>query len=120
MQLTNILRDVGEDAERGRLYLPNEYLREAGVPLDPKAALRSKELPAACMKVSRLAERYFSEAETAMALCDKRAMRPARLMAASYRPLLNEMRTRNFDYSRGRVSLPNWRKLMLAARLYLP
>jgi phytoene synthase len=120
LQLTNILRDVGEDAERGRLYLPNEYLREAGVPLDPRAALRSRELPAACMKVSRLAERYFSEAETAMALCNKRAMRPARLMAASYRPLLNEMRSRNFDYSRGRVSLPNWRKLMLAARLYLP
>jgi len=120
LQLTNILRDVAEDAQRGRLYLPNEYLREAGVPLDAAAAMQSRYLPVVCMRLSRLAEKYFGEAETAMRHCDRRAMRPAKLMAASYRPLLNEMRARGFDYAQGRVSLPKWRKLALAARLYLP
>jgi phytoene synthase len=120
LQLTNILRDVSEDASRGRLYLPNEYLREAGVPVEPQAAMDSKSLPAVCLKLSRLAEKYFGEAETAMSLCDRRAMRPAKLMAASYRPLLKQMRARNFDYSKGRFALPKWRKLALAARLYLP
>jgi phytoene synthase len=55
-----------------------------------------------------------------MKLCDQRAMRPARLMAASYRPLLEILRRRNFDVLQGRISLPKWRKLALAARLMMP
>jgi phytoene synthase len=55
-----------------------------------------------------------------MKLCDAKAMRPARLMAASYKPLLKILREKKFDYAGGRVSLPKWRKLALAARLYLP
>jgi phytoene synthase len=47
-------------------------------------------------------------------------MRPARLMAASYRPLLDILRRQNFNYSNGRVSLPKWRKLALAARIFVP
>lgn len=120
LQLTNILRDVAEDASRGRLYLPNEYLREDGVPLDAKGAAASADLPKVCARLSRLAEKYFNQAETAMGLCNRRAMRPARLMAASYRPLLKRLRAQNFDYAKGRVSLPKWQKMMLAARLYLP
>ena len=44
-------------------------------------------------------------------------MRPAKLMAASYKPLLKMLREQKFDYARGRVSLPKWRKLALAGRL---
>jgi phytoene synthase len=120
LQLTNILRDVGEDAARGRLYLPHEFLAAEDVPFDAQGALKSPALPAVCAKLERLAQKYFYEAETAMALCDPHAMRPARLMAASYKPLLKILRQRNFDYANGRVSLPKWRKLALAARLYLP
>lgn len=120
LQLTNILRDVAEDASRGRLYLPHEYLREAGVPLDAKGAAASVNLAKVCARLSRLAEKYFNEAETAMSLCNRRAMRPAKLMAASYRPLLAQLRAQGFDYSKGRARLPKWRKLLLAARLYLP
>jgi phytoene synthase len=119
LQLTNILRDVGEDAARGRLYLPHEFLEAAAVPLDARGALASPDLPKVCGKVAALAQKYFHEAESAMKLCDARAMRPARLMAASYKPLLKILRERNFDYGQ-RVSLPKWRKLALAARLYLP
>jgi phytoene synthase len=120
LQLTNILRDVGEDAARGRLYLPHEFLEAEAVPLDARAALSSPDLPKVCAKVEVLAQKYFYEAESAMRLCDARAMRPARLMAASYKPLLKILRDQKFDYAGGRVSLPKWRKLALAARLYLP
>jgi squalene synthase HpnD len=117
LQLTNILRDVGEDAERGRVYLPREYLHEAGILAEPRAVLESPALPGVCARVAELAERYFQQAEASMALCIPRAMRPAKLMAASYKPLLKMLREQKFDYARGRVSLPKWRKLALAGRL---
>jgi phytoene synthase len=119
LQLTNILRDVGVDAAQGRLYLPAEYLAEAGVPADPQAALASPSLPAVCARVAAMAEQQFLAAEAAMALCDPRAMRPARLMAESYRPLLKLLRERKYDYTQPPVKLPKWRKLALAGRLLI-
>ncbi|GLR67613.1 squalene synthase HpnD [Acidocella aquatica] len=117
LQLTNILRDVGEDAARGRLYLPREFLEEAGITPEPQAALASPALPVVCARLATMAEQKFTEAEAAMARCNPRAMRPARLMQASYRPLLAILRRQNFNYSVPRVKLPAWRKLVLAARL---
>jgi len=120
LQLTNILRDVDEDAARGRLYLPREFLAEAGVPAEPAAAREAKNLPLVCARLAGLAEQNFTRAEAAMALCDAKAMRPAKLMAASYRPLLATLRRQSFAYTDSRVSLPKWRKLALAARILLP
>ncbi|HTQ72378.1 MAG TPA: presqualene diphosphate synthase HpnD [Acidocella sp.] len=117
LQLTNILRDVGEDAERGRIYLPAEFLAEAGLAPDPGTILSQPNLPAVCGKLAAMAQAAFGRAEEAMTRCDARAMRPARLMEASYRPLLAILRRRNFDYAQGRITLPKWRKLLLAARL---
>ena len=97
LQLTNILRDVGEDAARGRLYLPKEFLDEAGIPAEPQAALASPALPGVCARIATMAEQKFAEAEAAMARCDTKAMRPARLMEASYRPLLGILRRHNFN-----------------------
>jgi len=120
LQLTNILRDVWEDAQRGRLYLPYDYLVAAEVPVTADAALLSPNLPEVCEKVAVLAEQYFEQAEAAMRRCRRRAMRPAKLMAASYRPLLGILRANRFNYSAQRVSLPKYKKLLLAAQLYLP
>lgn len=120
LQLTNILRDVWEDAQRGRLYLPHEYLAQEAVPVTVEGALASPRLPVVCERVAQLAEAYFDQAGTAMRRCSRRAMRPARMMAASYRPLLAILRANNFTYSEQRVSLPKYRKLLLAAQLYLP
>jgi phytoene synthase len=117
LQLTNILRDVGEDAERGRVYLPREFLDEAGIEAAPRAVLESPALPGVCARVAEMAEQNFAAAEAAMARCVPRAMRPAKLMAASYKPLLKMLRDRKFDYAQGRVSLSKWRKLALAGRL---
>jgi phytoene synthase len=120
LQLTNILRDVAEDAAVGRLYLPHEYLVAADVPLAPEAAATSPNLPLVGFRLAQLADRYFDQAEAAMALCNRQAMRPARLMAASYRPLLEILRRQKFDYTGAKARLPKWRKLALAARLFLP
>jgi phytoene synthase len=117
LQLTNILRDVAEDAGNGRLYLPREVLEEASVPLTPEGALASPNLPRVCGQIAVLAEQHFARAHAAMDQCDPVAMRPARMMEASYRPLLSILRKRDFNYTQGRVSLPKWRKLLLAARL---
>ena len=116
LQLTNILRDVAEDAERGRLYLPREWLDDADVPPAPEAALRHAALPALCGRMAALAHRHFGQAEAAMARCDKRAMRPARLMAATYAALLDRMQQRGWSRPGDRVSLPKWQKLWIALR----
>lgn len=120
LQLTNILRDVGEDAQRGRLYLPAEYLEGAAVPADPQAALLSPHLPRVMARIADLAERYFGQAEASMVQCDPKAMRPARLMAASYKPLIGILRARDFANPLSRPRLPKWRKAWLALQLLRP
>ncbi|MGA3397821.1 MAG: presqualene diphosphate synthase HpnD [Acetobacteraceae bacterium] len=116
LQLTNILRDLGEDAERGRLYLPREYLDAAGVPLDPDAALAAPRLGEVCARVAALAHGYFAEARTAMAACDRRAMKPARLMGATYAAILSRLEQRGWSRLDQRAGLPGWQKLWLVLR----
>jgi presqualene diphosphate synthase len=116
LQLTNILRDIQEDAERGRLYLPAEYLADAGVPPEPMAALTSPGLHLVCERLATLAHRYFSDARQEMENCDRTAMKPARLMGATYDSILSALENRGWDRLGERVSLPKWRKLWLACR----
>lgn len=116
LQLTNILRDLKEDAERGRLYLPREYLDAANVPHDPQAALRAPHFPEVCDRMAKLAHDYFDTARSAMTLCDKTAMRPARLMGATYAAILSRIERRGWSRLDERVSLPKWQKLWVAVR----
>lgn len=118
LQMTNILRDLAEDAERGRLYLPREWLAEAGMAADPATALASPALPAVCTRLADAAAQHFAAAEAAMARCDPAAMRPARAMAATYAVLLRRLHRRH-DV-RARVSVPFTQKLWIAARFGLP
>jgi squalene synthase HpnD len=117
LQLTNILRDIGEDAERSRLYLPREWLAEEGVPPNPAAALKAPGLPALCTRLAALARDYYRGAEEAMAGCDPRAMKPARMMAAPYRALLTRMEKTGFLHPEQRVRLPKWQKLWFGLRV---
>ena len=116
LQLTNILRDIHEDAERGRLYLPREWLAEAGVPPDPAAALASPALPAVCERVAAMAHARFAEADAAMRRCDQRAMRPARLMGATYAAVLARLERRGWRRLDRPAKLPKWQKLWIALR----
>lgn len=116
LQKTNILRDVAEDAERGRLYLPREWLDEAGVPEDPASALAAPGLAAVCIRLAQEAHAHFDAAHAAMGSCDPRAMRPARLMGATYAALLARLERRGWDCPAERVRLPTWQKLWIALR----
>ncbi len=116
LQLTNILRDVDEDAARGRLYLPCEWLDAACVPRDPAGALAAPGLGAVCARVADLAHQHFRTAEAAMRACDRRAMKPARLMGATYAAMLARLERRGWERRAERVSLSKWRKLWLVLR----
>jgi squalene synthase HpnD len=116
LQLTNILRDIQEDADRGRIYLPREYLLDAGIPLDPAAMLAAPGLPAVCQRLALCARGYFREAREAMDECDRAAMKPARLMAATYDSVLSALENRGWTRLQQKVSLPKWKKLWLACR----
>ncbi len=116
LQLTNILRDIDEDAARGRLYLPREYLDEAAIPADPQAALTHPNLACICERLAARAKAHFSSAEAAMARCDRRAMKPARLMGASYAAILRRLERRGWQHPARRVSVPKWEKLWIALR----
>ncbi|MDD2877592.1 MAG: presqualene diphosphate synthase HpnD [Acidiphilium sp.] len=119
LQLTNILRDVAEDAARGRIYLPRETLLAADVPLDSATILRAPGLRHAMASLAAEAEAHFAAAEQAMRDCNRRAVRPARMMASAYRPLLDRMRRDGFSHPERRPRLSPWRKLLLAAQLFM-
>jgi phytoene synthase len=106
LQLTNILRDLDEDANIGRLYLPREALRDAGITTNnPLDALASPALAHACTPVVARAERHFAEAEKIMAQSPRRAVKTPRIMAAAYRPMLARMVARGWQPPRTRISL---------------
>jgi squalene synthase HpnD len=116
LQLTNILRDIKEDADRGRLYLPAEYLDLSAVPHDPLKALASPGLPVVCARLAADARGHFRDARTQMALCDPAAMKPARLMGETYAAILTCLEQSRWRDPAKRVSLPLWRKLWLLLR----
>lgn len=115
LQLTNILRDLHEDGQRGRLYLPRETLLQHGLPAD-LTALTQPQLPAVCRDVAAQATTHYEAAAAAMRQCSRRAMTPARLMGAYYRAVLRRLQRNDWrDISR-RVKLPGWRKLWIMLR----
>ena len=117
LQFTNILRDIAEDAARGRLYLPRELLQRHGIETtDPMTVLRDPRLAGACRDLADLAEQRFAEAERLMALCKRGPMRPARIMLAVYRRLLTRLEQRDWRDIAERISLPKAEKLWIALR----
>jgi squalene synthase HpnD len=117
LQLTNILRDLDEDAQRGRLYLPREIIDRHGIRADdPAEVLRHPALPAVCRDMADLAISHFDAANKAMARCSRRAMRPAAVMGAFYRAMLDALLRDGWRDPSIRVSLPKGQKLRLVLR----
>ncbi len=132
MQLTNILRDVREDAENGRVYLPAEDLRRFGLLADGEAARAEELLDSWCGAggdEERMSELVRFEADRARAwfdrgialtdLLDRRSAASVRAMAGIYRRLLERIAARPQEAARGRVSLPAREKAWVAARSVL-
>lgn len=122
LQLTNILRDVAEDAVMNRIYLPQEDLERFGV--TEQEILSGAPSPAMTHLLNYQAERadsYFAKAELAwseMSVNQHRLMRPARLMSAIYRDLLLQMHRDRYDVFQKKYRVSRVKKLLLALRVF--
>ena len=119
-QLTNIIRDVGEDARKGRIYLPQQdLLRYQVTPADLLAGRRSAGFSALMQDMSARARQAYREAYDLLPEADRRAQRPGLIMAAIYSTLLDEIERDDFQVLDRRTSLTPIRKLWLAWRTWV-
>ena len=114
-QLTNIIRDVGEDARRGRIYLPqNEMLRFGVSNADILGRKATPAFPALMAFQVERAQSYYTRAFAALPHRDRRAQRPGLMMAAVYRALLAEIARDGFHVLDQRTSLTPLYKAWIA------
>jgi len=119
-QLTNIIRDVGEDARKGRIYLPINEMQQFNVTAADLLNARHSENFENLMRfqVAR-AQQAYDEAFALLPDADRRAQRPGLIMAAIYRALLNEVELDGYHVLKQRISLTPIRKLWLAWKTYV-
>ncbi|WP_305823106.1 presqualene diphosphate synthase HpnD [Massilia brevitalea] len=119
-QLTNIIRDVGEDARKGRIYLPVNELQQFGVTAADLLNTRHSEKFEALMAFqTERAQKMYDEALAALPKEDRGAQRPGLMMSAIYRTLLDEIARDNYHVLTQRISLTPLRKLWLAWKTYV-
>ncbi len=119
MQLTNIIRDVGDDARRGRIYLPMAELKEFDVKAHEVIARNSSDRFVALMQFqAQRAHRTYEDALALLAPADRGAQKPGLMMANIYRTLLREIEADRFNVLHQRTSLTPIRKLWIAARTH--
>jgi phytoene synthase len=119
-QLTNIIRDVGEDARMNRIYVPIEDLQRFGVSAADVLQARHSEAFVALMAFQAARARdWYARAMAALPDEDRRAQRPGLIMAAIYRTLLEEIERDGFQVLRQRTSLTPLRKLWVAWKTWL-
>ena len=119
-QLTNIIRDVGEDARKGRIYIPVNELQQFNVTAADLLNARHSEKFEALMRFqTERAQRTYDEALALLPKEDRRAQRPGLMMSAIYRTLLDEIERDGFHVLTQRISLTPLRKLWLAWKTYV-
>ena len=119
-QLTNIIRDVGEDARKNRIYLPIGDLQEFGVSAADLLGARRSEAFVALMRFQTArARQFYDQALAALPAADRRAQRPGLIMAAIYRALLDEIEREGFQVLTQRTSLTPLRKFWIAWKTWL-
>ena len=117
LQLTNILRDLDADAALGRLYLPREDLRAAGIgAAEPRQVLANPALGLACAPVIARAKTHFRDAEQIMAGCPRASVRAPRIMADVYRAILAGLERRGFAAPRQKIRTPRHRVVLALLR----
>jgi phytoene synthase len=117
LQLTNILRDLDEDAALGRLYLPAEGLRAAGIAAtEPATVLASPALDTVCAGLVARARTHFVRADEIMARSPRRCVRAPRIMGEAYRLILDSLVARGWTPPRRPIRLPRSRLLWIILR----
>lgn len=120
LQLTNILRDVHEDATNGRLYLPRELLDKHNVAATtPDALLDDPGVALVCADLAAMAKQHFAETLKLLPQLDRRKMRPAILMMAIYRRTLEGLEARGWDRLDEPVRISRVEKIWIALRYSL-
>jgi phytoene synthase len=118
LQLTNILRDIDEDAGIGRLYLPREHLLAAGFKsLDPKMVVCDPRVDGICRKVAAMAHGHYDQAAAVLAGKPRGRIATPRLMGAVYAEILKATEAAGFTPPRRRVSLSRGKLLSLLLRM---
>jgi phytoene synthase len=117
LQLTNVLRDMAEDAAIGRLYLPRELLEKHGIATnDPAAAIRHPKLPLVADELAQMAFARYAEAAALIEVGPKQALRPAAVMMAVYRRVLERLVRRGWQKPEQAVGLSPVEKLWIGLR----
>ncbi len=119
LQLTNIIRDVGTDARAGRVYVPQDDLRQFGVTVED---LREGHYGDGFVRLmthqAARARRFYRAAREAFPLVDARSLVPAEIMGQIYFALLSEIEARRFQVFADRVTVPARRKVAIAVRCW--
>ncbi len=118
LQLTNILRDVEEDAAEGRLYLPAELLKKYNCSLNPDAIATAPGLPQVREELARRAREKFAAARDALPHLDWRLLRPALLMMGVYEAYLDKMCARGWANGQSKMQISKFEKSLIALRWY--
>jgi phytoene synthase len=119
-QLTNIIRDVGEDARRGRIYLPVDELQRFNVPAADLLEARHSDAFVELMQFqARRAYDFYDQAMAQLPLVDRKSQRPGLVMAAIYRTLLDEIARDGFKVLDRRTSLTPLRKVWIAGTTWM-
>ena len=120
LQMVNIIRDVGEDARRGRVYLPLDDLQAAGVKVSDVVAGHYSDGFVSVMRVQAARARSaYRAALAALPAAEQPAQRPGLIMGAIYLTLLDEIERENFRVLHQRIALTPLRKFAIASRTWL-
>jgi len=119
LQLTNILRDVGEDARIGRVYLPAELLEKFDVPKSPETILSAPGLPFVAEALAETVRARFASARRALQSLDWRVLRPALLMMGVYEAYFRRLETRGWEETGKPLSMSKLDKMLISARYAL-
>jgi len=114
LQLTNILRDLDQDAAAGRLYLPHEYLAQAGIAdRDPKSVIANPDVDKACARIAHMAHGHYRKARALLRARPRGLLRAPRLMSAVYCHILTKMQKEGWAPPRRRVRIGRGRLLLI-------
>ncbi len=120
MQITNILRDVRDDAVLGRLYIPREFLQKAGITsTDPMSVVVDKNLAIAREELSRVAEDNYDKAFALINKLDKKSSRNIRAIAYIYKKYFDIMQNRGWEVISPKPKIGRFAKALLIVRAFL-
>jgi 15-cis-phytoene synthase len=119
LQLTNIIRDVGTDLQRGRIYIPLEDMARHGCTEDDlRAGIVTDRVRSLLASQCERARDYYERAERELPAGDRRAMVAARIMAGIYHAILDRIELAGYDVFQGKIRVPRPRRAVIAASIW--